>query len=295
MQNAIYLYMPQHLLIELGHDSSLTLRFRLLDNPITELWLERMSQRDQWPLDHPDRFYGFGTPAEETARAIASIEHCINIINSYEYIIRRKFTFDQNCLNYMHNIFEQYHGLLDQQNTRFWHGAPVPVREALATLNLAVHRCEGILGANPHRFVCTWYGMPKTHQLNTTLQRQHGTMRIKFGTVYLNYAEIGKTVEDLAHDNDQYIGDDAFRPFDHYSADFNVAFYNRDHESKLPGMAKYIQEHQEFFLARGIDNVYNTRALPLRFPLAELEETMSRSVLLDKIGKRQLVTRVTIE
>ena len=287
--------MPQHLLIDLGHDSDLTLQFRLLDNPITQLWLERMSQRDQWPLDHPDRFYGFGTPAEETARAITSIEQCIDTINSYEYIIRRKFTFDQNCLNYMHNIFEQYHGLLDQQNTRFWHGAPVPVREALATLNLAVHRCEGILGANPHRFVCTWYGMPKTHQLNTTLQRQHGTMRIKFGTVYLNYAEIGKTVEDLAHDNDQYIGDDAFRPFDHYSADFNVAFYDRDLESKVPGMANYMKEHQQFFLARGIDNVYNTRALPLRFPLAELEETGSRSALLKEIAHRQHVNRVTIE
>ncbi len=287
--------MPQHLLIELGHDSSLTLRFRLLDNPITQLWLERMGQRDQWPLDHPDRFYGFGTPAEETACAIASIEQCIETINSYEYIIRRKFTFDQNCLNYMHNIFEQYHGLLDRQNTRFWHGAPVPVQEALATLNLAVHRCEGILGAKPHRFVCTWYGMPKTHQLNTILQRQHGTMRIKFGTVYLNYAEIGKTVEDLAHDNDQYIGDDAFRPFDHYSADFNVAFYNRDLETKLPSMAKYMQAHQGFFLARGIENVYNTRALPLRFPLAELEETVSRSTLLKEIAQRQHVNRVTIE
>ena len=287
--------MPHHLLIELGHKSDLTLQFRLLDNPITQLWLERMSQRDQWPLDHPDRFYGFGTPAEETARAITSIEQCIDTINSYEYIIRRKFTFDQNCLNYMHNIFEQYHGLLDQQNTRFWHGAPVPVREALANLNLAVHRCESILGANPHRFVCTWYGMPKTHQLNTILQRQHGTMRIKFGTVYLNYAEIGKTVEDLAHDNDQYIGDDAFRPFDHYSADFNVAFYDRDLESKVPGMANYMKEHQQFFLARGIDNVYNTRALPLRFPLAELEETGSRSALLKEIAHRQHVNRVTIE
>ena len=287
--------MPQHLLIELGHDSDLTLRFRLLDNPITQLWLERMGQCNQWPLDHPDRFYGFGTPAEETARAIALIEQCIDTINSYEYIIRRKFTFDQNCLNYMHNIFEQYHGLLDQQNTRFWHGAPVPVREALAMLNLAVHRCEGILGANPHRFVCTWYGMPKTHQLNTALQRQHGTMRIKFGTVYLNYAEIGKTVEDLAHDNDQYIGDDAFRPFDHYSADFNVAFYDRDLESKVPVMAKYMKAHQDFFLARGIENVYNTRALPLRFPLAELEETESRSTLLKEIAQRQHVNRVTIE
>ena len=137
--------------------------------------------------------------------------------------------------------------------------------------------------------------MPKTHQLNTTLQRQHGTMRIKFGTVYLNYAEIGKTVEDLAHDNDQYIGDDAFRPFDHYSADFNVAFYDRDLESKVPVMAKYMKEHQQFFLDRGIDTVYNTRALPLRFPLAQLVETVSRSALLAEIARRQYITRVTIE
>jgi hypothetical protein len=287
--------MPRHLLIELGHNSDLTLKFQLLSNPITELWLERMSRRDQWPLDHPDRFYGFGTPTEETARAITMIEQCIDTINSYEYIIRRPFTFDQNCLNYLHNIFEQYHGLLDQQNTRFWQSAPVPVREALAKLNLAVHRCEGVLGANPHRFVCTWYGMPKTQQLDPVLQRQYGTMRIKFGTVYLNYAEIGKTVEDLAHDNDQFIGDDAFRPFDHYSADFNVAFHNRDLETKVPGMAKYMKEHREFFLDRGIENVYNTRALPLRFPLAELEETMSRSALLSAIAERQYVKRVTIE
>jgi hypothetical protein len=254
-----------------------------------------MNGRDQWPLDHPDRFYGFGTPAEETARAVALIEQCIETINSYEFIIRSPFTFDQNCLNYLHNIFEQYHGLLDQQNTKFWHRAPVPVREALATLNVAVHRCESVLNNNPHRFVCTWYGMPKTQQLDTTLQRLHGTMRIKFGTVYLNYAEIGKTVEDLTHDNDNYIGDDAFRPFDHYSADFNVAFYDRDLETKVPSMAKYIREHQAFFLAQGIENVYNTRALPLRFPLAELEGKVSRSALLKEIAKHQYIKRVTIE
>ena len=113
--------------------------------------------------------------------------------------------------------------------------------------------------------------------------------------MYLNYAEIGKTVQDLAHDNDQYIGDDAFKPFDHYSADFNVAFYDRDLETKVPSMAKYIQEHQDFFLARGIDTVYNTRALPLRFPLAQLEETVSRSTLLKEIAARQHVNRVIIE
>jgi hypothetical protein len=60
-------------------------------------------------------------------------------------------------------------------------------------------------------------------------------------------------------------------------------------------MAKYIQEHQKFFLARGIENVYNTRALPLRFPLAQLVETVSRSALLAEIAQRQLVTKVTLE
>ena len=287
--------MSQHLLIELGHNSELTLQFRLLNNPVTELWLERMSHRDQWPLDHPERFYGFGTPAQEAARAVAMIEQCIETINSFEHIIRSPFTFDQNCLNYLHNIFEQYHGLLDQQNTKFWLRAPESVRKALATLNIAVHRCESVLSANPHRFVCTWYGMPKTRQLDPILQRLHGTMRIKFGTVYLHYAEIGKTVEDLAHDNDSYIGDDAFKPFDHYSADFNVAFYDQDLETKVPRMAKYIKEHQDFFLAHGIENVYNTTALPLRFPLAELVETVSRRALLLEIAKHQYIKRVTIE
>jgi hypothetical protein len=60
-------------------------------------------------------------------------------------------------------------------------------------------------------------------------------------------------------------------------------------------MAKYMKEHQEFFLDRGIDTVYNTRALPLRFPLAQLIETGSRSAVLAEIARRQYITRVTIE
>ena len=91
--NAIYLYMSQHLLIELGHDSLLTLRFQLLDNPITELWLKRMIHRNQGPLDHPDRFYGIGNPAEETYRAIYMVQQINNNKNSYENTKKRSVTF----------------------------------------------------------------------------------------------------------------------------------------------------------------------------------------------------------
>ena len=284
--------MSQHLVIKLGHD--LELRFQIRDTPLAELWVERMSMRHAWPMDNPDRFYGFGTAQQEQQRAVDMIQRCIVTINAHDPIIDREFEYTQDGLNYLHNIFERYHGLLDQQTSEYWHSAPNTVRQALANLNLAVHRCEAAMAAPCPRFVCTWFGMPKTKQLDVETIQTHGELQIKFGTVYLNYCEIGKTVEDLSHDNDIYIGDDAFRPFGHYSADFNVAFYNQDLNQKLSGMQQYIEQHQEFFLAHSIESVYNVKAQPLRFPVADLEYTGTQQELISQIRSQQLVREVNI-
>jgi hypothetical protein len=136
--------------------------------------------------------------------------------------------------------------------------------------------------------------MPKTHQLNLALQEQYGDSQIKFGTVYLNYCEIGKTVEDLANDNDKYIGDDAFRPFDRYSADFNIQFHDQDLVSQCGKIQKYIDQHRDFFVARGITNVYNTQARPIRLPVADLVYDGNREQILAQIAERQWVQQVTI-
>ena len=281
--------------ILLGPRADFELRFRILKNPIAELWIERMLLRTAWPMDHPDRFYGFGSTAQEQQRGREIIQQCINVINAYKPIIDRPFEYTQDCLNYLHSIFERYHGLLDQQNTDFWHCAPVSVRQALAELNLAVHRCESVMRDNAPRVVCTWFGMPKTHRLDPDLQQGWGVGQIKFGTVYLNYCEIGKTVEDLESDNDQYISEDAFRPFNHYSADFNVQFYDRDLSAKYGRIQRYIDQHQDFFVAHGIKSVYNVKAQPLRFPVAELEYDGNRNHLLTNIASRQWVHQVLLE
>jgi len=287
--------MPQHLVIRLGPDGDLTLEFKIRSTPVAELWVERMLARGHYTLDHPDRFYGFGTPAQEQARAVEYIQRCIDTINTYDPIIQRPFEYTQDCLNYLHNIFEQHHGLLDQQHNDYWSRAPELVRRALADLNLVVHRCESVASGTNPRFVCTWYGMPKTHQLALHLQEQYTDSQIKFGTVYLNYCEIGKTAEDLAQDNDKYIGDDAFRPFDHYSADFNIQFYNRDLTERYGKIQKYIDQHRDFFLARGITNVYNTQARPVRLPVADLVHNSNQEQILSQIAERQWVQQVTIE
>ena len=285
--------MPQHLLIHLSQ--GLTLQFQIRATPLAELWVERMQARGNYPLDHPDRFYGFGSQLEERIRAEIMIERCITTINQHTPIIEREFDWSQDSLNYLHNIFERYHGLLDQQTSEYWQQAPDQVKQALSELNLAVHRCETVLEGTKPRFVCTWFGMPKTKKLDPAQLAQWGATQIQFGTVYLNYCEIGKTVEDLAHDNDKYIGEDAFRPFGHYSADFHVAFFNHDLSFKEPGMQQYIDRHQDFFLAHGITSVYNAIAQPLRFPVADLQYTRQPQQLIQEIARQQRVLKVTIQ
>jgi hypothetical protein len=285
--------MPQHLLIHLSQ--GLELQFKIRPTPLAELWVERMQARGSYPLDHPDRFYGFGSRLEERIRAESMMQQCIKTINQHQAIIEREFDWSQDCLNYLHNIFERYHGLLDQQTSEYWRTAPIEVKQALAELNLAVHRCETVLEGTRPRFVCTWFGMPKIKKLDPEQLAQYGETQIQFGTVYLNYCEIGKTVEELTHDNDKYIGEDAFRPFGHYSADFHVAFFNHDLSFKLPSMQQYIDQHQDFFLAHGITSVYNAIAQPLRFPVADLEYTGRPQELIKEIARQQQVLKVNIQ
>lgn len=280
--------------ITLGTTDPLTLEFQIRNTPVADLWLDRMHHRHQWPLDHPDRFYGFGTLEQERTRAEQLINQCIQNINSHRALITRPFEWTQDCLNYLHNVFEIHHGLLNQQTSEYWQTANETAKRAIAELNIAVHRCETVMQQCNPRFVCTWYGMPKIHCLSEELQSAYGTDQIEFGTVYLNYCEIGKTVEDLEHDNDQYIAEEAFRPFSHYSADFNVQFRSRDLSEKYEQIQRYIDQHRDFFLAKNISSVYNVKAQPLRFPVADLIYTGNKQDLVLEISKRQWVSQIEI-
>ena len=128
--------------------------------------------------------------------------------------------------------------------------------------------------------------------------QQYGTLNPAFGSVCLNYCEIGKTLEDLTQDRDNYISDVAFRPFNHYSADFNVRLHEETvayAAEKQIRMQEYYKHHREFFSEQGYTTFQDPRMLPLRFPVAQLVETMPRDQLLEHIRLRQTVTLVTIQ
>ena len=273
----------------------LDLRFRVLENSLADLWLDRMNLRNQWPLDDPTRFYGFDSVEQEEQRALTKINACIDQIRACCPDIDRDRVdscTDQDSLNYWHHVFETRHGFLEQEDQTN------PLTAVLAELNVAVHRCESVARGNRARFVCTWYGMPKTHTLTPDIMQQHGTLHPAFGTVCLNYCEIGKTLEDLTQDRDNYITDAAFRPFQHYSADFNVRMHEETLSylsDKIVRMRHYFMQHREFFFEKGYFSFDDSRLLPLRFPVAELIYKEDPAILIEAIAQRQYITQVTLE
>lgn len=275
--------------------SDLELQFEILDNPLAQLWLDRMSQRHQWPLDDPERFYGLNPREQDEQTALDKINACIQQVQARFPEHNRGPVIacaDQDSLNYWHHVFETRHGFLEQENRND------PLTAVLSDLNVAVHRCESVARGNRPRFVCTWYGMPKTETLPMEVMASHGTLHPAFGSVCLNYCEIGKTLEDLTQDRDNYISDAAFRPFNHYSADFNVRLHEETLSylsDKIVRMRQYFTQYREFFFEQGYVSFDDPRLLPLRFPVAELIETMPRDQLLEQIRQRQSVTQVTIQ
>lgn len=276
--------MYKSLLIEYGSD--LVLEYRLRSHTVSQRWAEQLVlAQQQYTIDDPKRFYGFGSLTDQTNDALTRINNNIAIIKQHIPELDKGFVdtvYDQDLLNYWHHAFEVYHGLLDQRIS----GITDNVRNALADLNVCVHRCESIaLGARP-RHVVTYYGLPKTQALEED-DYSLFTQIWKPGTLCLNYVEIGKTLEDLSRDNDQYIGDDAFRPFKHFSADFNVRFYEQTElqaQQKNSIMQSYYLKHRDFF------GQWKPSYVGGVLPLADVVGNIN----LTELEKRQQVTQVTL-
>lgn len=289
-----------HLCVEYADPVSLSdsvvLHYKLRTNPIVPKWINKLIQaQEKYSIDDPARFYGFGDKQSQIDYALTKINQCIDIINSHQKIIHRSMIDinDYDTLNYLHNIFEVYHGLLDQQTHEFYLSAPDEVKQALADLNILVHRCESVARPAETRHVVTYFGLPKTEQLQIG-DYKFFTDQLTAGTVYLNYVEIGKTLEHLAVDNDHYISDDAFKPFRYYSADFLILFTDSDSDrilEKRDMIKKYYDANIDFFTSKGLykDHPYLS---PGKIPLADLDEPVAN--VLQLLHTRQYVKSVKL-
>lgn len=282
-----------------NHVEPITLKYKIRNTNIAQKWADKVNTclSNNYTIDHPNRFYGFENYNREKEKAIKAINECCDIIDEYKPIINRRITddVDQDTLNFLHHIFEVYHGLLDQPHD-FYIGAPEYVQKALAKLNIEVHRCESFVNNSIRkvmpRHIVTWFEMSRDDMLADE-DYQYFDDVVEPGTVYILYTEIGKTLEDLAIDNDQYIADDAYKPFRRYTADFVVRFFKTTPESwreNRINMKNYYIKNKEFFDSRSLplSHPYNR---PGNIPVADL---VSTAISLEELAKRQYVNSVKI-
>jgi hypothetical protein len=248
------------------HSNTVTIDYALRNTPIARKWVQRviLAQQLGYPIDDPARFYGFGSVEKQSELALAAINDVVQQLNRWIKIdYRLESVTDQGTLNQLHHVFEIEHGLLDKKDS------DSELKQYLCQLNLAVHRCESVArGAHP-RHVVTYFGLPKTEQLDDN-DYQYFEHPITFGTVYINYAEIGKTLHDLMLDNDSYIQPEAFQPFCHYSADFVVRFWSDHNTDLVADLQTYYDMHQRFFKSLGYTWENLSRSIG-SIPVADLE------------------------
>jgi hypothetical protein len=270
-----------------NYSDQFVLNFKLRQTEIAYKWAERVitAQNLGYPIDDPERFYGFGTQEQQTEHALNEINQLIDKLETFWRIpIGRRLTDinDQDTLNYLHHIFEVEHGLLNAKkiNSQF--------QKHIGYLNVLVHRCESVQrGAHP-RHVVTYYGLPKEKMLEDK-DYQSFDAGIKFGTVIVNYVEIGKTLQDLMMDNDSYIFPEAFRPFKNYSADFAVHFHDTDGNSFYNDVKEYFIKNQDHFKTLGYswDDLSNSIGT---LQVADIE--YSTHNILEEVESRQFVKAV---
>jgi hypothetical protein len=290
--------MPEIQITLTNHKTDYTLDFDLLDIDIAHRWLAHVQMFIDagQPWDDPDRFYCFKDNKFNKSAVIAKLQSLVSTINSYCPIIKRipGDNITQDDLNYLHHIFEVYHGLYDTQNeNKFFSQAPQEVQNALGDLNIWIHRCESI-GGIP-RFVATWKYKPYREEIRDD-EFSHFTLTEEWGDLSLNYCEIGKTLYDLWHDNDHHIAPDAFKPLKHFCFDFNVKFSNKPAEQYNQiekQIWDYFDTNSDFFQSRGYKK-YDPRLSLGSIVVGKIKKSDSKDVILEKISQHQTLKSINI-
>jgi hypothetical protein len=273
------------------------LKFRLHNHSLAQRWAAKVVEASQFcEIDDKDRFYHFPKSKWTTDHIVTRLNETIALINEQLPLIERTVTDinDQDTLNYLHHVFEERHGLLDEWKTNPRIQATFAIhplmRNWLSDLNNLIHRAENQMQGKPPRpsFVATWYAMPKNELLEDS-DYELFTRQYKFGEIYVNYCDVGKQLENLYRDNDAYINEDAFVPHKHFSADCAVLFYDTPADEAASIVAScwdYFNKHNRNpKFQRGDKKI--TIGKP---PVASLETSKSQQEVINEISNHQYIS-----
>jgi hypothetical protein len=228
-----------------------TLLFDLLNTNIANKWFLEIDKN--YPLFEDWRFTGWPDSNWTADTYIQAINECVEIVNRYQpnTIPVADVTTD---LNYLHKFFETLRGSV-LTPTAWYTSAPSSVQEAVSKFNVYIHNYEKLLNSRhlsptiTCTFNCTRVELGEEDY-------QHFTYDWKFGTIYINYCEVGKHLLELFTDHDDIVGKHNIRPAQYYSADFKLKFFTNKSRKEFKKFDQRVKtwatDNDDFFKQLGI-------------------------------------------
>ena len=279
-----------------NHLDTFDLKFKLLDNSFVPKWIDciLLAQQLQYPISEPWAFYNLNNQFNEET-IVNRINDLISEINSYEELFdcKLKNTNDQETLNKIHSIFEKHHGKLDEWLTNpLFKNKPKRFRNLLSQINQFVHLCES-RQSKTQKIRIVWFDLPKTNKFSDDDYKLFTDAR-KFGTLYTLYSDVGKNIESLAIDNDEYHHD--IVPNLHYSADCKIYFYTdtpSEIEQQQQKYKKYLDKNEQYLKTKGYTK-NDSRLTTGHIPLATLETKYNEKELLNHLSNFDNIQSVNL-
>lgn len=212
--------------LETKTGNSIDLLFRPFRTSIAKKWAADVA--NNYPLYETDRFTNWPSSKKKHKYYEVNLLNHISIINKYNPIIINGVPaqITQEYFNFLHKHFEDLRGHVDYA-TAWYNTAPEEVKYSVDRLNVLIHEYESYLEEQSQNYknptiVGTFKDRP-SYVLDDTDYR-HFTHQWKFGTVYINYCEVGKPLLDVFKDQDHHVGKQGIRPQSTWSADFMIKF-----------------------------------------------------------------------
>lgn len=273
-----------------------TIYFDLLTTSIANKWADEVA--NNYPFFETDRFSNWPN-GKNMSDFYRELKEQIDIVNEYKpnTIVGLSHIFNQSLLNYLHKFFEELRGPVDEP-AEFYATAPDNVKQAITKFNILIHECEHYmfnletmkLTNHPYATIVGTYNGPR-YQLDDG-DYDHYTFKWTFGTVYINYREIGKPLLDVFKDQDDVVGDTNIKPLHYYSADFQIKFgpstLDIIYDQRVEMFDAWYESKKEYFESLGL---YKDKKLALGLiPVAQLNITDSA---LDQLSEVEIITELS--
>lgn len=283
-----------------------TIYFDLLTTSIANKWSDEVAK--SYPFFETDRFSNWPN-GKNMADFYRELKEQIDIVNEYKpnTIVGLSHIFNQTLLNYLHKFFEDLRGPVDDP-AEFYATAPDCVKQAITKFNILIHECEHYmfnldtmkLTNHPYATIVGTYNGPR-YQLEDG-DYEHYTFKWTFGTVYINYREIGKPLLDVFKDQDEVVGDKNIKPLHYYSADFQIKFgpstLDFIYDQRVEQFNAWYESKKEYFESLGL---YKNKKLALGLiPVAQLNivdsglDHLTQVEIIDELSKYQQIKKTEL-